>query len=50
MIVSRLSIATEDTKEIYQLGIEFCQAWLASVVEDQDGVDHLDAGGVVWRC
>ena len=24
----------------YQLSVEFCQPWLAGVVEDKDGVDH----------
>lgn len=29
---------------MYQLSVELCQAWLASIVEDEDGINH---GGVV---
>lgn len=25
---------------LYQLGVEFGQAWLAGIIEDQDCVDH----------
>ena len=32
----------------YELGIEFCKAGLAGVVEDEDGVDH--GGGVGELC
>lgn len=28
----------------YDLGVEFGQARLTGVVEDEDGVDHVDSG------
>lgn len=27
------------------MGVELCEAWLAAVVEDEDGVDHGACGG-----
>jgi hypothetical protein len=30
----------------YELGVEFREARLAAVVEDEDGVDHGGCGGV----
>lgn len=33
------------------MGIEFCQSWLAIVIEDQDGVDHCDSASLpIYLC
>lgn len=33
----------------YELGVEFCEARLAGVIENEDGVDHVVGRWWCWR-